>query len=99
LYVTLNGGDDWFQWGHGLPSVPVRSLVIHPRDHDLVIGTHGRAIYVLDDIQPLRELAINPRAADVGLFFFEPASAYVHTTAEADGYHFPADAVFRGQVR
>jgi len=99
LYVTLNGGDDWFQWGHGLPSVPVRSLVIHPRDHDLVIGTHGRAIYVLDDIQPLRELAINPRAADVGLFFFEPASAYVHTTAEADGYHFPADAVFRGQMR
>ena len=99
LYVTLNGGDDWFKWTHGLPSVPVRSLVIHPRDHDLVIGTHGRAIYVLDDIRPLRELATNPGAADVALFFFEPPVAYVHTTAEADGYHFVADAMYQGRAR
>jgi len=99
LYFTLNGGEDWFKWTHGLPSVPVRSLVIHPRDHDLVIGTHGRAIYVLDDIRPLRELATNPGAADVGLFFFEPPAAYVHATAQADGYRFVGDAVFQGRER
>lgn len=99
LYVTLNGGDDWFKWTHGLPTVPVRSLVIHPRDHDLVIGTHGRAIYVLDDIRPLRELSMNPGAADVALFFFEPPDAYVHTRAQVDGYHFAADAMFQGRTR
>ena len=99
LYVTFNGGDDWLKWTHGIPSVPVRSLVIHPRDHDLVIGTHGRAIYVLDDIRPLRELATNPGAADVALFLFEPPAAYVHATAEADGYHFTADAIFQGRTR
>ena len=99
LYVTLNGGDDWFQWRHGLPAVPVRSLVIHPRDHDLVIGTHGRAIYVLDDIRPLRELATNPGAAEVDLFLFEPASAYVHATAQSEGNRIVSDAVFRGSPR
>ncbi len=99
LYVTLSGGDDWFKWTHGLPAAPVRSLVIHPRDHDLVIGTHGRAIYVLDDIRPLRELATNPGAGRTALFLFEPPSAYVHATAEADGYHFVADAIFQGHTR
>ena len=99
LYVTLNGGDDWFKWNHGLPSAPVRSLVIHPRDPDLVIGTHGRAMYVLDDIRPLRELATNPGAADVALFFFEPPPAYVHGTAETGGYRYMADAMFQGRAR
>ena len=99
LYVTLNGGDDWFKWTHGLPSVPVRSLVIHPRDHDLVIGTHGRAISVLDDIRPLRELASNPGAAEVELFLFDPPPAYLHTVAEADGYRFVADALYQGRGR
>ncbi len=60
LYVSLDRGENWFLWRHGVPPVPVRSLVIHPRDHDLVIGTHGRAIYVLDDIRPLRALAETP---------------------------------------
>ena len=58
--MSFNRGEDWFLWRHGVPPAPVRSLVIHPRDHDLVIGTHGRAIYILDDIRALRALAENP---------------------------------------
>ena len=44
-------------WTHGLPTTSVMALAIHPRDHDLVIATHGRGLYVLDDIRPLRPLA------------------------------------------
>ena len=97
LYVTLNAGEDWLKWRHGLPSAPVRSLVVHPRDHDLIIGTHGRAIYVLDDIRPLRELSRNPAAAQAGLLLFEPPPAYLHATppSGSDGL---GDALFAGQA-
>jgi photosystem II stability/assembly factor-like uncharacterized protein len=55
LFVSLDAGLSWQRLRAGLPTVPVYDLVIHPRDHDLVIGTHGRSIYVLD-ITPLEEL-------------------------------------------
>jgi photosystem II stability/assembly factor-like uncharacterized protein len=57
LYFSLNRGQSWKKWTSGLPTVPIRDMVIHPRDHDLVIGTHGRSIYILDDIRPLQELS------------------------------------------
>ena len=50
------GLDRWLPWRHGLPAVPVSDLVVHPRDHDLVIATFGRGLYVLDDYSPLRGL-------------------------------------------
>jgi len=53
LYVSFDRGKEWMKWTNGLPTVPVRDLVIHPLDNDLVIGTHGRSLYILDDIQPL----------------------------------------------
>jgi len=56
LYVSNDGGKRWLRWTHGVPTTEVADLVIHPRDHDLVIATHGRALYVVDDITPLRGL-------------------------------------------
>ncbi len=57
LWVSLDGGKQWAQYkGGDLPSVAVRDLAIHPRDHDLVIATHGRGIWIVDDITPLRAL-------------------------------------------
>jgi photosystem II stability/assembly factor-like uncharacterized protein len=99
LWVSLNRGEDWFLWTHGLPPAPVRSLAIHPRDHDLVIGTHGRAIYILDDIRPLRAIAQNPSLMDVPLHLFDTPPAYLRSVAPANGYHFPGDAMFRGEPR
>ena len=84
LYVSLNRGEDWFKWTHGLPPVPVHDLTLHPRDHDLVIATHGRAAYVLDDIRPLRELARNPRRNEFELFLFEPPPAFIRGTPSSD---------------
>src|SRR3984893_4798074 len=57
LWVSLDGGKQWAQYkGGDLPSVAVRDLAIHPRDNDLVIATHGRGIWIVDDISPLRAL-------------------------------------------
>jgi len=99
MYVTLNGGEDWLLWRHGLPPAPVRSMVVHPRDHDLVVGTHGRGIYILDDIRPLRALAENPALLYQALHLFQPPPAYLRGEAAADGYHFAGDAMFQGEAR
>jgi len=57
LWVSLDGGKRWAQYkGGNFPNVAVRDLAIHPRDHDLVIATHGRGIWIIDDITPLRSL-------------------------------------------
>jgi len=56
LYISLDGGDQWALFKNELPMVPVVDMVIHPREHDLVLGTHGRGVYIIDDISPLRQL-------------------------------------------
>ena len=56
LFLSIDGGKQWARFTGGLPQVAVRDLAIHPRDHDLVIATHGRGIYIVDDITPLRKL-------------------------------------------
>ncbi len=56
LFLSIDRGENWVRFTGNFPKVPVRDLAIHPRDHDLVIGTHGRGIYILDDITPLRHL-------------------------------------------
>ena len=56
VYFTINRGKNWGKLGTKLPSVAIHDLVIHPRDGDLIAGTHGRSIWILDDISPLRKL-------------------------------------------
>ncbi|WP_163614722.1 hypothetical protein, partial [Klebsiella pneumoniae] len=47
LYVSLDGGASSMMWGKGLPySVPVHDIVIHPRENEIILGTHGRSIYI-----------------------------------------------------
>ena len=100
LYVSLNRGEDWLKWTHGLPPVPVQDLVLHPRDHDLVIATHGRAAFVLDDVRPLRELARNLRRDELELFLFEPPPGFIRGTPASDRDGRSAvDAAPRGQDR
>ena len=56
VYFSNDRGTTWEQLGSNLPTVAIHDLVIHPRDGDLVAGTHGRSIWILDDISPLRFL-------------------------------------------
>src|SRR6516162_2644888 len=75
LWVSLDGGGQWVQYKGGeFPNVPVMDLAIHPRDHDLVIATHGRGIWIVDDITPLRALTPDMVAKDVSLIQTKPST-------------------------
>jgi len=57
LWVSPDSGKHWAQYkGHNFPQVAVRDIVVHPRDSDLILATHGRGIWIVDDITPLRNL-------------------------------------------
>lgn len=75
LYISLDGGLSWKRFDNNLPQVAVRALVVHPRDAALVIGTHGRGIYIIDDLLPLRQ--INEQVLESTLHFFETKPAYI----------------------
>lgn len=56
LYVSIDGGASWARFTNNMPKVAVHDMVIHPRDHALVLATHGRGVIILDDISPLRQI-------------------------------------------
>jgi photosystem II stability/assembly factor-like uncharacterized protein len=56
VFVTVNGGRSWAQFRQGIDPAPAHDLIIHPRANDIVVGTHGRGIFVLDDIAALENL-------------------------------------------
>ena len=99
LYISLNAGKKWTKWTNGFPTVPVKDLVIHPREHDLIIGTFGRAAWVLDDIKPLRALAKSDNNFASRLQLFEPPVAYQAAFLQPTGSRFGADALYQGENR
>ncbi len=95
LWFSLDGGGKWMKWTHGVPTAPVLDLVIHPRELDLVIATHGRALYVIDDITPLRTLSEKTLAEP--LHFYAASDAIQHSqTPEPGGFGW-GSGEFRGE--
>jgi photosystem II stability/assembly factor-like uncharacterized protein len=76
VFASWDSGNRWVSIRNGIPPAPVRDLLVHPRDNDLIIATHGRGMYILDDITPLQQIgtAMN---ADVALFDIRPAARYM----------------------
>jgi photosystem II stability/assembly factor-like uncharacterized protein len=72
LYVSIDGGKEWAQFTGNLPKVPVRDIAIHPRESDLVLATHGRGFYVVDDVSVLRQLTPEVLASDVTVLASRP---------------------------
>lgn len=100
LWVSFDHGKNWQQWKHGYPAASTMDLKIHPREHDLVIGTFGRAAWILDDIRPLRELAQQgPSLLEQPLHVFETPVAYNAEYRSVEGTRFAADAHFKGTNR
>jgi len=95
LFVSRDAGKSWFKWKHGFPTVSVMGLAVHPRDHDLIIATHGRAAYILDDIRPLRAATKETMAKP--LHFFDVAETMQHATRQKEGARFVGDSEFRGE--
>jgi photosystem II stability/assembly factor-like uncharacterized protein len=95
LWVSLDGGKGWMQWTHGVPTTSVMDMIVHPRDQDLVLATHGRSLYVLDDIRPLREMSEEVQKQPVHLFKIPDAQQY--RVAQGAGARFPGNGEFRGE--
>ena len=101
LYVSINGGKDWTKWTNGYPTVSTMDLAIHPREHDLVIGTFGRAIWILDDIRPLRTLAKEgiQIVREKAVHAFPAPPAYLAHIGEPNGYRSTGHGLFMGENR
>ena len=101
LYISLDAGVKWEKFDSKIfPTVPVRDLVIQKREHDLIIGTFGRAAWVLDDIRPLRALASDSKlSSTVSLHLFEPPVAYLAAIQQPTGSRFGGDALYQGTNR
>ena len=100
VYFSINGGDSWQKFEHGIPTVSAMDMVIHPRDHDLIVGTFGRSLFVLDDIRQLRTIAQDgAELLDAPLTVFDAPIAYHAITAQAPGTRFAAQAMYAGENR
>jgi len=67
LYITLNGGEKWFKFTNNMPAVATHFIDLQKQTNDLVLGTHGRGIIIIDDISPLRELDENVMNKTLGM--------------------------------
>ena len=74
-FYSANGGATWTQLKYNLPTVAVHDIVIQPRENDLVIGTHGRGIFIIDDITPLERFA-EAQSAAMTLFPTKPVTQF-----------------------
>ncbi|HEY3381146.1 MAG TPA: hypothetical protein VGK32_05215 [Vicinamibacterales bacterium] len=93
LFISVDGGRQWGQYSSGLANVAVRDIAIHPRDHDVILATHGRSLYVIDDITPLRKLTPAILDADAAFLDVRPQ---VMVNGSMD-FGFNGDGEFVGQ--
>ncbi len=75
-YVSFDRGAMWHELTGPLPRVPVDDITIHPRENDLILATHGRSIWVLDDMTPLENMSESVMSADLHLFEIRDAIGY-----------------------
>ena len=85
VYFTTDGGSHWTRLGSGIPTVPVHDLAIQERDNDLVVGTHGRGIFILDDLTPLEHLARARTATVAHLFPVQNATLLLPDGSRSSG--------------
>ena len=83
LFVTTDRGGRWTRVKANLPTVPIYEIAVHPRDNDLILATHGRAIWILDDLTPIQEFERARRAASH--FFEVPAATQFNAAGDRTG--------------
>jgi photosystem II stability/assembly factor-like uncharacterized protein len=93
VYASYDDGANWTPLMNNLPTVAVHDLVIHPRDGDLVAGTHGRSIWILDDITPLRQMTPEVKKKPIHVFRSKPGTDWrsINTGRKQPAF------MFRGQ--
>ena len=95
LWFTLDGGAKWHRFTSGFPTSSAMALAVHPREHDLVVGTHARSVFVVDDISPLRTLT--PELMQQKLHVFPVRDAIPYDVRQTPAERFPGHGEFRGE--
>ncbi len=95
LFTSLNGGKHWEKFMNDYPTVRTDDILIHPRDGDVIVATHGRSLWIADDITPLEQLTPAVQSQDAYLFAPRPAVAYVNDIT--NNPHIGGQKVFLGQ--
>ena len=93
LYITMDGGKNWKKFTNNMPAVAVHFIELHKRTNDLVMGTHGRGVIILDDISSLR--SINNEVLGKTLHFFETPDTEISETSSFSG-NFGTETQFVG---
>jgi len=94
LFISVDGGRQWAQFkGGNMPAVAVRDIAIHPRESDLILATHGRGIWIVDDITPLRALTPDVLAMDATFINTRPSVLSI----PASEFGFNGDAEYTGR--
>lgn len=94
LYISTDGGEQWFRFTAGLPTVSVMDMAIQPRENDLVLGTHGRSVYVLDDYSALRGIGDALPGDRLRLLTATPGQQYANSPTAST--RFTGSGEFRG---
>jgi photosystem II stability/assembly factor-like uncharacterized protein len=76
LFVSTDQGAHWSKLKLNLPTVPVDDIAIHPRENDLILGTHGRSIWIFDDLSPFEQWTDATAGEELHLFDMRPATAW-----------------------
>ena len=93
LFYTMDGGGNWTELRGGMPTLAFNDIALQPRENDLVLGTHGRGVWILDQINALQELSQEVMDKPAHLFTTEPA---VQWRREGRGVH-AGDVHFAGE--
>lgn len=93
LFISNDGGNHWAELKSNMPTLPFNDLVIHPRDNDLVLGSHGRGVWILDHVNALQELTPEVLKSSAALFSISEAEIINYTN---DGAH-TGDMYYRGE--
>ncbi|MFO1077386.1 MAG: hypothetical protein U1E73_06630 [Planctomycetota bacterium] len=97
LFVSFDEGASWQRWKHGVPACSAMAITTQPRTGDVVVATHGRSLFVLDDPGALR--AMTPAILQEKLHVFPPQPATLFATAQTPSSRFPGNGEFRGEMR
>ena len=92
LFISIDGGKKWNRFESNLPKVAVHDIVIHPTEDALVIATHGRGIYIIDDITPLRQLT--PQVMSKSFQFLETKPTILSEIGGSSRNPSPGDDIF-----
>ena len=77
LFASTDAGKSWKKFMNNLPTVRVDDILVHPRDGDLIVATHGRSVWIADDITPLQQMTSKVREEDAVLFDIRPVVSWI----------------------